>query len=474
MSIMKARGILWFLGLCLVLEANAASKPNLIFILADDLGYGDLGCFGQKLIKTPRLDRMAAEGLKFTQFYAGCTVCAPSRSVLMTGQHMGHTWVRGNATAKNLEVQTLRSEDRTVAELLKAEGYRTALIGKWGLGEPGSPGHPLKKGFDHFFGYLNQGHAHNYYPAFLWRNEQMVPLKNGVVPVGDQIYGAPGAGYATNKVEYSHDLIVDEGLRWLRENKDTSFFLYFALTMPHANNEATRALKNGQEVPEHGEYAAMGWPDPEKGQAAMITRMDRDVGRVLDLLAELGIAEKTLVMFTSDNGPHKEGGQDPEFFDPNGPFRGMKRDLYDGGIRVPTIAWRPGTIKAGTVSDHIGYFADVMATVAEMAGCAVPAGTDGISFLPVLEGKPERQRRHEYLYWEFYEGKGGAQAVRMGNWKGVRKPAISGKIELYDIEKDPGESSDVADGHPDIIEKIRKAMEEAHAPSPNWAFGGRR
>jgi len=243
------------LGLCLASLARAQSSPNLIFVLADDLGYGDLGCYGQKLIKTPRLDRMAAEGLRFTQFYAGCTVCAPSRSVLMTGQHMGHTWVRGNAGAKNLEVQTLREEDPTVAKLLKGRGYRTALIGKWGLGELGSSGHPLKKGFDYFFGYLNQGHAHNYYPAFLWRNEEMVRFKNSVVPVGAEIYGAPGAGYATNKVEYSHDLIVEEGLKWVRENKDGPFFLYFALTIPHANNEAARLLKNGQEVPDYGEYA---------------------------------------------------------------------------------------------------------------------------------------------------------------------------------------------------------------------------
>lgn len=459
------------LGLCLASLACAQSSPNLIFVLADDLGYGDLGCYGQKLIKTPRLDRMAAEGLRFTQFYAGCTVCAPSRSVLMTGQHMGHTWVRGNAGAKNLEVQTLREEDPTVAKLLKGKGYRTALIGKWGLGELGSSGHPLKKGFDYFYGYLNQGHAHNYYPAFLWRNEEMVRFKNSVVPVGAEIYGAPGAGYATNKVEYSHDLIVDEGLRWIRDNKDGPFFLYFALTIPHANNEAARLLKNGQEVPDYGEYAGKDWPEPEKGQAAMITRMDKDVGRMLDLLKDLGIAEKTLVMFASDNGPHKEGGQDPEFFDPNGPLRGMKRDLYEGGIRIPALAWWPGTVKGGTVSEHLGFFGDLMPTAAEMAGCDVPTGTDGISFLPLLRGEQAGQRRHEYLYWEFYEGKGGAQAVRMGNWKGVRKPGLTGPIELYDVTTDPGEASDVAAAHPEVVAKIQKAMEQSHVPSPNWTFG---
>lgn len=459
------------IALCAVACARAESKPNLVFILADDLGYGDLGCFGQRLIKTPRLDRMAAEGVRFTQFYAGSTVCAPSRSVLMTGQHMGHTWVRGNAGAKNIEVQTLRAEDKTVAEVLKGAGYRTALIGKWGLGELGSTGHPLKKGFDYFFGYLNQGHAHNYYPAFLWRNEEMVRYKNAVVPMGQEIYGAPGAGYATNKVEYSHDLIAAEAMKWLRENKEGPFFLYLALTIPHANNEATKALKNGQEVPDYGEYAARDWPDPEKGQAAMITRMDRDVGRVLDLLKELGVAEKTLVMFSSDNGPHKEGGQDPEFFDPNGPLRGTKRDLYDGGIRVPTLAWWPGTIRPGTVSGHIGYFGDLMATAAEMAGAACPPGTDGVSFLPILRGDAAGQRTHKYLYWEFYEGKAGSQAVRMGDWKGVRKPGLTGKIELYDVSKDIGEEKDVAADHPDVVAKIEAAMREAHIPSPNWAFG---
>lgn len=452
----------------LAMCANAAEREriNIVLILADDLGYGDLGCYGQKKIKTPALDRMAAEGIRFTQFYAGATVCAPSRSVLMAGQHTGHTRVRGNAGS---DIQTLRPADVTVAEVLKHSGYATALCGKWGLGDVGNTGRPNDQGFDYFFGYLNQAHAHNYYPEFLWRNEGKVPLRNVV----ERTEARPGrfrGGWATKRIDYSHDIIVQEGREWIDAHKDEPFFLYLALTIPHANNEGTRGTGNGQEVSEYGIYADRDWSEPNKGQAAMISRMDADVGRLLSQLRELGIAENTLVVFTSDNGHHREGGNDPEFFDANGPLRGMKRDLYEGGIRVPTLAWWPGTISAGTVSDHIGYFGDFMATACELAGAELPnpsAGLDSISFLPTLLGQPEEQRQHQYLYWEFYE-QGSKQAVRFGEWKAVRMPMRTGDIELYNLEKDLGEMNNVASEHPQIVQQAAEYLEEAHVPSPLW------
>jgi uncharacterized sulfatase len=442
----------------------AAPQPNIIFILADDLGYGDLGCYGQKKIQTPCLDRMAAEGMRFTQFYAGSTVCAPSRCVLMTGQHTGHCWVRGNAGKDNPQGQILRAQDVTVSKVLRDASYATALIGKWGLGEPDTSGLPRRQGFDYFFGYLSQFHAHNYYPAFLWRNEERVPLKNEVPP-GNLGFGYTefGQGWATKRVEYSHDLFAADALRWVEQNRNKPFFLYLAVTTPHANNEGTRGTGNGQEVPDYGIYKDKDWTEPNKGQAAMITRMDRDIGRLLAKLKQLGLDERTLVLFSSDNGPHKEGGNDPEFFDPNGPLRGMKRDLYEGGIRVPALARWPGRIQAGVVSDHIGYFGDFMATAAELAGVEPPPNCDSISFAPTLLGQPERQKRHDYLYWEFHE-RGFAQAVRLGNWKAVRfgtkKP-----LELYDLKSDLGEERDVAAQHPEVIAKVETILKTARTDS---------
>lgn len=463
-------------GLALLLVAGAcaapsstpapdAAPPNIVFIVADDLGYGDLGVYGQERIATPSLDRMAAEGMRFTQFYAGSTVCAPSRSVLMTGLHTGHTRVRGNGARA---LQTLQDEDFTLAELLHANGYRTALIGKWGLGETDQPGRPSAQGFDYSFGYLNQSHAHNYYPEFLYRNEQRVELRNEVQPLGR----APGAGVATRRVDYSHDLFAAEAVDFVTENRDRPFFLYLALTIPHANNEATHPNANapaekGLEVPDLGQYAATDWPATEKGFAAMISRMDADVGRLLDHLRELGIAEKTLVIFTSDNGPHQEGGHDADFFDSNGPLRGIKRDLYEGGIRVPMIAWWPGRVSAGSVSDHIGYGGDFMATVADLLGAELPVETDGVSLLPTLLGRSGEQEQHDALYWEFYE-RGGAQAVRMGRWKGVRKPIFEGPIELYDLETDPGETRNVAAEHPEVVRRLEEIMEAEHVEAEGW------
>ncbi len=431
--------------------ADAADDPNIIYILADDLGYGELGCYGQEKIKTPNLDRMAREGMRFTQHYAGSTVCAPSRCVLMTGKHLGQAFIRGNSKLD------LRPDDVTLAEVLKQAGYYNALVGKWGLGHEGSSGVPTRQGFDEFFGYLDQHHAHNYYPTFLVRNEQRVPLEN-VVP--DE--GRFGNGVATVKKQYSHDLFMHEALEFLDENKDRRFFLYLALTIPHANNEAGE-----NEVPDLGPYAERDWPLAEKKKAAMITRMDRGIGELLARLKKHGLDENTIVLFSSDNGPHREGGNRPEFFQSSGPLRGIKRALYDGGIRVPLIVRWPGKIEAGSTSDLVSYHGDMMATFADLAGTTPPSEIHSISIVPTLLGSPEKQKQHEYLYWEFYEGRP-AQAVRLGEWKAVRSPIFTGEIELYHVESDLAEAHDLADEHPELVERVAAIMEEAHVPSEHW------
>jgi len=434
-------------------------RPNIIFILADDLGYGDLGCYGQKEIKTPNLDKIAAEGMRFTDHYAGSTVCAPSRCVLMTGLHSGHCWIRGNARVP------LRPSDVTVAELLKKAGYTTGIIGKWGLGEAGSTGIPNKKGFDYWFGYLNQRHAHNYYPEFLWRNTEKVRLKNVVKPVN------PPGGVATKRVEYSHDLFTQEAVKFVERNKNRPFFLYLAYTIPHANNEAG---KKGMEVPSLQPYGDKDWPEPQKGHAAMITRMDRDIGKLMARLQELGLDENTLVMFSSDNGPHREGGNNPDFNDSNGPLRGIKRDLYEGGIRVPLLARWPGKIKAGSVSNYISGFWDFMPTCCELVGMEPPKDIDGISMVPTLRGQDKKQEKHKFLYWEFHE-QGKKQAVRIGNWKGIRLNVAKnpdGPIELYNLKEDIGEKHNVADQHPEIVAKMANYMQIARTPSERWPLPG--
>ncbi|HTT57104.1 MAG TPA: arylsulfatase [Opitutaceae bacterium] len=437
--------------------APAAAPPNIVFVLADDLGYGDLGCYGQQLIATPNLDRLAAQGMRFTQFYAGSPVCAPSRNVLLTGQHTGHTLIRGNAKI------SLRPEDVTVAEVLKEAGYATGAFGKWGVGEEGSTGTPNKKGFDDFFGYVDQTMAHNYYPTFLVRNESRVPLPN-VVPHE----GPYGQGVATKKVVYSDDPIVAGMLAFVDRNREHPFFLYFPSTLPHANDEAK---DEGMEIPSLGRYADQPWPAPEKAKAAMITRLDDDVGRLLAKLDELGLAGNTIFIFASDNGPHAEGGVDPAFFHSSGPLRGIKRDVYEGGIRVPLIVRWPGHVAAGSVSDHVAYFGDFMATAAAIAGVKPPSRLDSTSFLPTLLGRPAEQAQDPYLYWEFYEGRS-SQAVRLGDWKGVRIPMLTGEIELYDLRTDIGERHDVAAAHPDVVARIRRVMAEAHVPSPLWRVRG--
>jgi arylsulfatase A-like enzyme len=430
--------------------------------MADDLGYGELGCYGQKNIATPHLDRMAEEGLRFTHFYAGATVCAPSRSVLMTGQHQGHTRVRGNGGPA---VQSLRGDDITVAKVLQAAGYRTALIGKWGLGDVGiaASGLPNKHGFDQFYGFLNQVHAHNHYPTFLWRQEERVPLANIVIPVGDS-----GAGCATRAVEYADDLFAEEALRFVTENKDQPFFLYWCMVIPHANNERTATFGNGAEVPDLGHYAETDWPDPDKGHAAMISRLDSYVGRLMKHLKEHRLAEKTLVIFTSDNGPHAESRQSLDRFRPSGPLSGAKRSLTDGGIRVPMIAWWPGTVPAGRETGHVAYFGDWMATAAELADAKPPETGDSISFVPTLQGRPDAQARHEFLYWEFHEGGFQQAALYQGRWKGIRRGGADGPILLYDQETDIAESMDVSGQHPEIVEKLARYLATARSESEDW------
>ena len=458
----------WLLLLILYLlptkiTAQTTQSPNVIFILADDLGYGDLGSYGQKLIQTPNLDRMAKEGMRFTQMYAGSTVCAPSRAVLMTGKHMGHVSVRGNAGRENLGIQTLRKGERTIAHVFKDAGYSTALFGKWGLGEIGSDGHPNRMGFDEFFGVLNQTHAHNYYPSWLIHNREKYPLRN-VAEVEDKVRGD---GWARTKMDYAPDVIFEKALQWVDQHKAKPFFLYLASTLPHANNEASNATGDGQEVPDYGIYQDRPWPNPDKGQAAMITRLDAQVGQLLAKVKEQGMERNTLVIFTSDNGPHQEGKNNPKLFNPAGPLRGMKRALYEGGVRVPFIARWPGKIKAGTTNDHIGYFGDLMATVAELTKQPAPQGLDSLSFAPTLMGNKAKQPQHKYLYYEFYE-QGGRQSVRFGNWKAIREPMLTGKIYLYDLAKDLGETTNIADQHPAIVKQAAAYMNEAHVDDPVW------
>ena len=442
-----------------------SAPPNIVLIVADDLGYGDLGSYGQQNIQTTVLDQLAADGMRFTSFYAGSTVCAPSRASLMTGFHTGHTTIRGNKAVKPMGQYPLDDEVVTVAEILKGRGYRTGLIGKWGLGGPGSSGEPNRQGFDYFFGYLGQRHAHNYYPEFLFRNTERVPLANVSAEPGR----ADGSGVAREKKEYSHDLIAEEALRFLDGEPGTPFFLALTLTIPHANNEAK---DKGMEVPDWGIYADNDWPEPQKGHAAMITRMDSDIGRLLDKIDALGLSRQTIVLFTSDNGPHKEGGNDPDFNNSNGPLRGIKRDLYEGGIRVPLIARWPGRIAGGSTSDFAGAFWDFLPTFSELAGAETPAGLDGISLVPALTGDSSEQPPHEFLYWEFHEGEGSKQAVRMGDWKAVRL-GPNQPLELYNLAEDIGEQNNVAAERAEVVAKIDKYLETARSESEFWPLRAR-
>ncbi len=443
-----------------------AAKPNIVYILADDLGYGDLSCFGQKTLATPHLDRMAAEGLKFTRHYAGSTVCAPSRCVLMTGLHTGHCAVRGNKSGQ------LPDDTVTVAKLLRGAGYRTGCMGKWGIGNPPPADDPARMGFDEFYGYVNMYHAHNFYPEFLYRNGKRVPLRNVTLPDWKKQRpdggATEGSGVAKVKIDYAPDLIAQEALDFIDRNQAGPFFLYFAMNVPHANNEGGRPPQSdGMEVPDYGEFAAKDWPNPEKGFASMIRNIDRDVGRVLDRLRKLGIAENTLVLFSSDNGPHQEGRHTMEFFDSNGQLRGMKRDLFEGGIRVPTIAWWPGTVAAGGESDLLSGFQDLLPTCTDLAGISAPKRCDGISFLPTLLGKNEEQTKHAHLYWEFLE-QGGKQAVLTAEgWKLVKLNTLNAQksaVRLFNLATDLSEENDLAAENPSQVQELQTALDAEHVP----------
>ncbi len=427
--------------------------------MADDLGYGDLGSYGQKLIKTPFLDKMASEGMRFTQYYAGSTVCAPSRCSLMTGLHTGHARIRGNSTVP------LQPDDITVADKLKEAGYQTGLIGKWGLGEEGSTGVPSQQGFDYFFGYLNQIKAHNHYPEYLWRNDKKVMLPNEVIFAREGY--AKGVGTASVRKEaYAHDLFTSESLEFIERNQSKPFFLYLAYTIPHANNEHHLLGEHGMEVPDYGDYEDENWPEPQKGLAAMITRMDRDIGRILDKLKELDLEENTVVFFTSDNGPHREGDNDPDFFDSNGPFRGIKRDLYEGGIRVPYIAWWPETISAGTENHQPAAFWDFLPTACDIAGIPSP-DVDGVSLKPYLLQSGTID--HPALYWEF-GSYGGNQAVLQHPWKGIKVGLSENPDTLYNLEEDPSESHNVASQYPLQVKTLESVLKQEHTFSPEFAL----
>lgn len=447
-------------------NSMADSPPNIIYILVDDMGYGDLSCYGQKVLQTPNIDRLAKEGIRFTQHYAGATVCAPSRASLLTGKQPGRSSVRGNQP----DGQLLTDEEITLPEALKSKGYASAIIGKWGVGHPPPPDDPLRNGFDHAYGYINMWHAHNFYPEFLYKDGKKVALPGNVTDMThDYAETMPeGTGVAKEKGTYALFEFEKDALAFMESKKDQPFFLYLALNMPHANNEAGYFLGDGMEVPDYGQFEDEDWPVQEKGFARMIQLIDESVGKVITKLTELGIDENTIVIFASDNGPHQEGGHKADFFDSNGKFRGTKRDLYEGGIRIPMIARWPGKIQAGTVSDHVSAFWDVLPTFCDIAGVETPEGLDGISFLPTLTGKGN-QPSHDYLYWEFYE-LGGRQAVREGAWKyvklNVRDTEKEPVRELYNLDEDPSETNNILDQHPEVVARLEEYMKKAHHPHP--------
>ncbi len=448
-------------------SSEPKTGPNIIFIMADDLGIGDLGCYGQEIIQTPNIDRLALSGMRFTQHYAGNTVCAPSRCALMTGYHMGHAEVRGNRQAEPSGQWPISLGTETVAGLLKSAGYRTAMIGKWGLGIENSTGDPLKHGFDSYYGYLDQVLAHNYYPEYLLRNGEREYLDNEVHYLDTSFWHKGLGSYATHKSEYSHDLFLEEALWYLDENHEGPFFLYLPFTVPHDNGEAPEGER--MEVPGLGMYAEKDWPGDTRRYAAKITRMDRGVGMIMEKLDELGIEGNTIVFFTSDNGP-MPGEEFTEFFNSNGIYRGGKRDVYEGGIRVPLIvAWK-GTIKPERISGHLSAFWDFLPTVCDLAGIDTPAGLDGISYLPELVGND--QSSHEYLYWEFSE-LGGKQAIRQGKWKLVKNDCFrqdGGEQELFDLDHDPGEMKDLSEEYPELVKELSEQMKSVRTESEIFPF----
>ncbi|MDP6930527.1 MAG: arylsulfatase [Planctomycetota bacterium] len=443
----------------LTAAAFAGDPPNIVFILLDDAGYGDVSCFGQKKFATPNVDALAAGGMKFTQHYSGSTVCAPTRCCLMTGYHTGHAYVRGNREVKPVGQAPIPAETVTVAELMQGAGYKVGAFGKWGLGSPGSDGDPVHQGFDVFYGYNCQRNAHSYYPSFLFHNLDKVELDGKT---------------------YSQDLIMGQALDFIRANKDGPFFCYLPWTIPHAAMHVPESyaapfreqFAQFEEV--IGRYKGPPVKNPVAAFAGMMVKMDEDVGRVMALLEELGIDENTLVIFSSDNGPHKEGGHKPDFFDSNGPLTGHKRDLTEGGIRVPTIAYWPGKIAAGSSTDLISAHWDFLPTACELAGVEAPEGIDGISYLPTLLGEPDRQRQHDHLYWEFFE-RGGKRAARFGKWKAVQVNVHkdrNGPIQIFDLEADLAERNNLAEQKPGLVARAKKIFAEAHTPSPHWQWRG--
>jgi arylsulfatase A-like enzyme len=427
-------------------EEKSTTKPNIIFIMADDLGYADLGCYGQNFIQTPNIDQLASEGVRFTRVYTGSTVCAPSRSVLMTGQHLGHTTVRGNSSPSVRSESNpqgrvpLRDEDVTVAEVLKQAGYVTGMTGKWGLGEPGTVGIPNNQGFDEWFGYLNQRRAHNYYTEYLWKNEEKVQLP------GNQNGG---------ESQYSHDLMTEFALDFIQKHRDTTFFLYIPYTIPH----------DEYEVPDYSQYKDQPWEEREKIFAAMVSRLDGDIGKIVELLSKLGLDQNTIVFFCSDNGAAQrwEG-----VFDSSGHLRGRKRDMYEGGIRTPMIVWYPEIIKPSVNDEDVWYFADVMPTLASIANIDPPKNIDGINVWPSILGKKSIPNER-FLYWEFYEGRFG-QAVRWKNWKAVKND-IDLPWELYDLSVDESETKDLSATNQDVLNIIKDWVNENRVESPYWSSG---
>ncbi|WP_343329235.1 arylsulfatase [Polaribacter staleyi] len=446
-------------------------QPNIIYILADDLGYGDLSCYGQEKFTTPNIDKLASQGMLFTQHYSGSTVCAPSRSALLTGMHTGHTAVRGNKEVEPEGQYPIPDDTYTLAEVMKKAGYTTGAFGKWGLGFPGSVGDPVKQGFDEFYGYNCQRLGHHYYPDHLWSNNDSIVLKGNL---------------GLSRTEYAPSLIHDKTIQFIEKNKSNPFFLYVASIIPHAELAAPEDLmekyrnkflpekefKGVDDGPKYrkGFYASQ--KESHAAFAAMIDLLDQQVGEIMAKVKELGIEDNTIIIFTSDNGPHQEGGADPKYFDSNGVFKGTKRDLYEGGIRVPMIAKWPGKIKPGSKTDHVSAFWDVFPTFSKIAGVDVPKNIDGISFLPELLGNKKDQKEHEYLYWEFHE-KGGRQAVRKGNWKAVKYNVLKTPnklMELYDLNNDLGEKNNVAKLHPEVVKEMEAIFKEARTPSDVFTF----
>lgn len=438
-------------------SAEAADRPNIVYILLDDAGYGDLSCYGQQKFRTPNIDRLAAEGMRFTQHYSGSTVCAPTRCSLMTGVHTGHSYVRGNREVKPEGQAAMPADIVTIPRLLKQVGYVTGAFGKWGLGAPASTSDPAEH-FDLFYGYNCQREAHTYYPDHLWRNHERVSMDGET---------------------YSATVIMDEALQFVRDNREQPFFLFLPVTIPHAAMHAPEEYVAPwrKQFPQFenkiGKYSGPNVRNPIAAFAGMMTLLDDQVGDLMKLLQDLKLDENTLVMLSSDNGPHQEGGHDPVFFDSNGPLKGHKRDLYEGGIRAPLIARWPGKISAGRVSDHVSAHWDMLPTFCEIAGVEAPKSIDGISMLPELTGR-EEQPEHEVLYWEFYE-RGGKRAVRFGKWKAVQRnlKSVDQKdgVELYDLSQDVGEDQNVAQQHPDVVDQALKYFDECHSPSPFWQFG---